>query len=350
VIKEAIEMAVNGRSLTFEQAAAVMEEIMIGEATPAQVAAFITALRIKEETVDEIAGLASVMQAKATPVRVTSRVVDNCGTGGDGFGSFNISTTAAFIVAGAGLKVAKHGNRAMSSRCGSADVLEALGVKIELGAEAVAQCVETVGIGFMFAPNFHPAMKHAAAPRREIGIRTVFNILGPLTNPARAKFQVIGVPSKELGEKIASVLHRLGTEHSLVVHGTDGMDEISITGRSLVWDVNKYRVLPPYEVFPEDVGFMKASVTQIKGGTARQNARITRGILNGEVGVRRNIVIMNAAAALVAGDQASDLKEGVSIAEKTIDSGQALAKLEELIQLSQRLNRKKSIVITRLSD
>ncbi len=339
MIKEAIETVVNGRSLTFEQGAAVMEEIMIGEATPAQFAAFVTALRIKGETVDEIAGLASVMQAKATPVQVTPSVVDTCGTGGDGLCSFNISTTAAFIVAGAGLKVAKHGNRAMSSHCGSADVLEALGVRIELGAEAVAQCLETVGIGFMFAPIFHPAMKYAAAPRREIGIRTVFNILGPLTNPAKAKFQVIGVPSKELGEKIAFVLHRLGTEHSLVVHGIDGMDEISISRKSLVWDVNQHRVLPPYEVSPDDFGFMKASMTQIKGGTARQNAKILRGILSGEVGARRNIVIMNAAAALVAGNQASDLKEGASIAEKTLDSEQALAKLDELIKLSRSLNK-----------
>jgi anthranilate phosphoribosyltransferase len=343
VIKEAIETVVNGRSLTFEQGAAVMEEIMIGEATPAQFAAFVTALRIKGETVDEIAGLASVMQAKATPVQVTPPVVDTCGTGGDGFCSFNISTTAAFIVAGTGLKVAKHGNRAMSSHCGSADVLEALGVRIELGAEAVAQCLEIVSIGFMFAPVFHPAMKYAAAPRREIGIRTVFNILGPLTNPAKAKFQVIGVPSKELGEKIAFVLHRLGTEHSLVVHGIDGMDEISISRKSLVWDVNQHRVLPPYEVSPDDFGFMKASMTQIKGGTARQNAKILRGILNGEVGARRNIVIMNAAAALVAGNRASDLKEGVSIAEKTLDSGKALAKLEELIKLSRSLNKEQPV-------
>ena len=339
MIKEAIETVVNGRSLTFEEASAVIEEIMIGEATPAQFAAFVTALRIKGETVDEIAGLATVMQAKATPIQVTPPVVDTCGTGGDGCCSFNISTTAAFIVAGAGLKVAKHGNRAMSSQCGSADVLEALGVKIDLAAEAVAQCLETVGIGFMFAPNFHPAMKYATVPRREIGIRTVFNILGPLTNPARAKFQVIGVPSKELGEKIAFVLHRLGTEHSLVVHGIDGMDEISISRKSLVWDVNQHRVLPPYEVSPDDLGFMKASITQIKGGTARQNAKILRGILSGEVGARRNIVIMNAAAALVAGNQASDLKEGVCIAEKTLDSGKALAKLDELIKLSRSLNK-----------
>jgi anthranilate phosphoribosyltransferase len=339
MIKEAIETVVNGYSLTFEQAASVMEEIMIGEATPAQFASFVTALRIKGETVDEIAGLASVMQAKATRVQANPPVVDTCGTGGDGFSSFNISTTAAFLVAGAGLKVAKHGNRAMSSQCGSADVLEALGVKIDLDAEAVAQCLEIVGIGFMFAPNFHPAMKYAAAPRREIGIRTVFNSLGPLTNPAQAKFQVIGVPSKELGEKIASVLHRLGTEHSLVVHGIDGMDEISISGKSLVWDVNQHRVSPPYEIFPEDLGFMKASMTQIRGGTARQNAKILRGILSGEVGVRRNIVIMNTAAALVAGNQASDLKEGVYIAEKTLESGQALAKLDELIKLSKSLKK-----------
>jgi anthranilate phosphoribosyltransferase len=279
------------------------------------------------------------MQAKATPVGVTSPVVDTCGTGGDGSSSFNISTAAAFVVAGAGLKVAKHGNRAMSSHCGSADVLEALGVRIELGPKAVAQCVETAGIGFMFAPNFHPAMKYATAPRREIGIRTVFNILGPLTNPARAKFQVIGVPSRELGEKIASVLHRLGTEHSLVVHGTDGMDEISISGKSLVWDITRHGVSPPYEVLPEDLGFMKASMTQVRGGTARQNARILRGILSGEVGVRRNIVIMNAAAALVAANQAADLKEGVCIAEKTIDSGKALDRLEELINLSRSLSK-----------
>jgi len=337
MIREAIEALVLGHSLSFEQTAAVMEEIMSGEATPAQIAAFITALRIKGETVDEIAGLASVMRAKAIPVRVTSPVIDTCGTGGDSLSSFNISTAAAFVVAGAGLKVAKHGNRAMSSHCGSADVLESLGVKIDLGAEAVAQCLETVGIGFMFAPTFHPAMKYAAAPRREIGIRTVFNILGPLTNPAHAEFQVIGVPSKELGGKIASVLHRLSTNHSLVVHGMDGMDEISISGKSLVWDVNQHRVLPPYEVFPEDFGFEKASITEVKGGTAKQNTEILRGILSGEAGARRNIVVMNAVAALLAGNQVSDIKEGTRIAKETIDSGRAQAKLDELIKLSQSL-------------
>ncbi|MBN2186727.1 MAG: anthranilate phosphoribosyltransferase [Dehalococcoidia bacterium] len=340
MILEAIETITCGRSLSFEEAAEIMEEIMSGEATPAQIAAFITALRIKGETVDEIAGLAGVMRAKAIRVSATPPMIDTCGTGGDSSSSFNISTAAAFIAAGAGLKVAKHGNRAMSSHCGSADVLEALGVKIDLGAEAVTQCLETVGIGFMFAPTFHPAMKYAATPRREIGIRTVFNILGPLTNPAHATLQVIGVPSEELGEKIASVLHRLGTNHSLVVHGTNGMDEISISGKSLIWDVNQHRVLPPYEVSPEYFGFEKASTAEIRGGPAKQNAEILRSILSGEAGARRNIVVMNAAAALVAGNQTSDLKKGVRIAEEVIDSGRAQAKLDELIKFSQSLNNK----------
>jgi len=337
MIRQAIETLVSGNPLTFEEASEVMEEIMSGVASPAQFAAFVTALRIKGETVGEIAGLASVMQAKATPVPVPAPVVDTCGTGGDSSSSFNISTAAAFIAAGAGLKVAKHGNRAMSSHCGSADVLEALGVKIDLGAEAVARCLETVGIGFMFAPVFHPAMKFAATPRREIGIRTVFNVLGPLTNPAKAQYQVVGVPNPELGDKIAHVLFQLGTKHSLVVHGTDGMDEISISGKSLVWDVNQDRVSPPYEISPEDLGFEKASMAQIKGGTARQNAKILRSILSGEAGARRNIVVMNGAAALVAGNRASDLKEGTRIAEETIDSGRARAKLDELIQFTKRL-------------
>lgn len=338
MIKEAIEALVNGRSLTFEEASRVMEEIMNGEATPAQIAAFVTALRIKGETVDEIAGLASVMRAKSVPVKVDFPVVDTCGTGGDGSFSFNISTAAAFVAAGAGLKVAKHGNRAMSSRCGSADVLEALGVKIDLGAGAVAECLETVGIGFMFAPNFHPAMKYAAAPRREIGIRTVFNLLGPLTNPARAESQIIGVPSEKLGEKIAAVLHRLGTKHSLVVHSLDSdMDELSISGRSLVWEVNERWVLPPYEVSPGHFGFKESSLSEIKGGTPEENAAILRRILEGEKGTHRDVVVMNAAAAIVAGNRASNLETAARLAEKSIDSGQALEKLEGLIRLSQSL-------------
>ncbi len=338
MIKEAIDSLVSGRSLTFEQAAGVMEEIMSGEATPAQFGALVTALRIKGETVDEIAGLASVMRAKAIPVLATPPVVDTCGTGGDNSATFNISTAVAFVTAGAGLKVAKHGNRAMSSHCGSADVLEALGIKIDLGAEAVAECLERVGIGFMFAPVFHPAMKYATAPRREIGIRTVFNILGPLTNPARAESQIIGVPSRELGSKIASALHRLGTKHSLVLHGIDGMDEISISGKSLIWEVNQYEASSPYQVSPQDFGFNEASLAEIKGGTPKENAEMLRRILGGERSPRRDVVVMNAAAALVAGDQASDLKEGARLGEEVIDSGQALEKLDGLVRLSQSLS------------
>ena len=338
MIREAIETIVSGRSLTFEQAVRVMEEIMSGGATPAQIAAFITALRIKGETVDEIAGLASVMRTKAIPVKVTPPVVDTCGTGGDNSSSFNISTAAAFIVAGSGLKVAKHGNRAMSSHCGSADVLEACGVKIDLGAEAVAKCLETISIGFMYAPVFHPAMRYATTPRREIGIRTVFNILGPLTNPARAQFQVIGVATIELGEKIALVLHRLGIKHALVVHGTDGMDEISIASRSLVWEVNESGVLPAYEVSPQYFGFKEAKLTEIRGGTPKDNAQILRSILDGDRGPKRDVAVMNAAAALVAGNRASDLNEAAHLAEEAIDSGRALEKLDALVRLSQSLS------------
>jgi len=337
MIKETIEALVAGRDLSFEQAAAVMAEIMSGEATPAQIAALVTALRIKGETVDEIAGLASVMREKAVPVKATPPVIDTCGTGGDNSSTINISTAAAFVVAGAGLKVAKHGNRAMTSRCGSADVLEALGVKIDLNAEAVAECLEKVGIGFMFAPIFHPAMKHAAGPRREIGIRTVFNILGPLTNPARAEFQVIGVASEDLGRKIAAVLHRLGTKHSLVVHGLDGMDELSISGKSVYWEVNEQGVLPPAEVEPADFGLKKRDISEIRGGTPEENASILHRVLNGKKGPGRDVVVLNAAAAIYAGNRAADLKEGVRLAEVAIDSGQASEKLEGLIKLSNSL-------------
>ncbi len=337
MIKEAINILVSGNSLDFEQAAAVMEEIMSGEATPAQIAAFVTALRIKGETVDEIAGLASVMRAKAVPVNATPPVVDTCGTGGDNLSSINISTAAAFVAAGAGLKVAKHGNRAMTSKCGSADILEALGVKIDLNAEAVATCLEKVDIGFMFAPIFHPAMKHAAGPRREIGIRTVFNIMGPLTNPARAESQVIGVPDKELGEKIAAVLHRLGTKHSLVVHSLDGMDELSISGKSVIWEVNEQGVLTPSEIEPAHFGLKNTPLSEIRGGTPEENADIMRRVFNGEKGAFRDVIALNAAAAIYAGDLASDINKGLSLAESAIDRGQAIEKLESLIKLSNNL-------------
>jgi len=339
MIKEAIASLIEGRSLSFEEAGGVMEEIMSGEATPAQIAAFLTSLCAKGETSEEIAGLASVMRAKATPVKITWPAIDIVGTGGDGSGSFNISTAAAFVAAGAGLKVAKHGNRAASSRCGSADILEALGVKIELGPGAVAECIGTAGIGFMFAPVFHPAMKHAAVPRREIGIRTVFNILGPLTNPARVEHMVLGVPSEELGYKIAEVLFRLGTKHSLVIYGRDSLDEISISAKSLVWDVSENMLLPPYEISPDTFGFGEAERSEITGGTPKENAETMRRILDGEESALRNTVVMNAAAALVAGNATEDLQKGARLAEVAIDSGRARSKLDQLVGLSQRLGQ-----------
>jgi anthranilate phosphoribosyltransferase len=337
MIRDAIITLVLKKSLTFEQAAGAMEEIMSGEATPAQIAAFVTALNMKGETAEEIAGLASVMRDRATPVMTTSPTIDVVGTGGDGSGSFNISTTAAFVVAGAGFKVAKHGNRAASSPCGSADVLEALGVKIELKPEAVSECIDTVGIGFMFAPAFHPAMKYAASPRHEIGIRTVFNILGPLTNPARAEHLLLGVPSEALGNKIAAVLHRLGTPHSLVVHSRDGMDEISISGPSVIWDVSDEPLTEPYEVFPYHFGFKKAPQDELKGGKPEENAAVLRRILGGEKSTLRNVIVMNAAAALVAGNLTEDFNEAARLAEESIDSGRAIDKLDKLIEISRKL-------------
>lgn len=336
MIREAIGALVSGRSLTVEEAASVMEEIMEGKATPAQLGAFLTALRIKGETAEEIAGLASVMRAKATRVLITEPVLDIVGTGGDGANTFNISTTAAFVAAGAGLKVAKHGNRAASSQCGSADVLEALGVRIELNAEQVQRCIEQVGIGFMFAPAFHPAMKYAAVPRREIGIRTVFNILGPLTNPASARAQVLGVADRMLVEKMALALKGLGCHHALVVHGEDGLDEITINGQTQVYEV-KDGSIKIYSISPEDLSLARADLSSLRGGTVTENAAILRSVLTGAPGPRRDVVLMNAAAALLAGDRVDTLQQGVALAGEVIDSGHALAKLERLIEFSQSL-------------
>ena len=337
MIKEAIQALVDKHSLTTEEAASVMEEIMEVKATSAQIGAFITALRLKGETVDEIVGLAKTMRAKAVHVNFNVPVVDTCGTGGDGLHTFNISTAAAFVAAGAGLKVAKHGNRAASSQCGSADVLEALGVKIDLNAEQVKRCMEEVGIGFMFAPIFHPAMKYAAAPRREIGIRTVFNILGPLTNPAGAEYQVIGVPDKETAEKIAHALCYLGAKHALVVRGLNGMDEISITGRSLVSEVRKGELIRVYHVSPRDFGLKRAQAKSIVGGTPLENAGIIRSVLGGEKSPRRDVVLMHAAAVFFAGDKTGTLQQGIKLAAEAIDSGRALQKLEQLVQFSNSI-------------
>ncbi len=338
MIREAISALVAGNSLSTEEAASVMEEIMIGETTPAQFGAFVTALRLKGETVDEIVGLAKTMRAKAVPVITDETVVDTCGTGGDGLHTFNISTVAAFIAAGAGLKVAKHGNRAMSSHCGSADVLEALGVKIDLNAEQVQRCLQEVGMGFMFAPVFHPAMKYASAPRREIGIRTVFNILGPLTNPAGASSQVIGVADGLLVEKLALVLQGLGCHHALVVHGEDGLDEITLTRKTQVCELKDGRT-ESYSISPEDFGLSRASLDSLRGGTADENATLLRNILAGAPGPQRDVVLMNAGAVLLAGDRVGTLQQGVTLATEVIDDGNALAKLEQLIEFSQSLTQ-----------
>ncbi|MCJ7605134.1 MAG: anthranilate phosphoribosyltransferase, partial [Dehalococcoidales bacterium] len=284
-----------------------------------------------------IAGLASVMRRKSLHVELDVPAIDIVGTGGDGSGSFNISTAAAFVAAGAGLHVAKHGNRAASSRCGSADVLEALGVKIDLSPEGVKRCVEEAGIGFMFAPVYHPAMKHVAPTRREIGIRTVFNILGPLTNPARAVSLVLGVPSEDIGNKMAAVLQRLGTEHSLVVHGCDGLDEVSPSGRTIIWDVQPGNVAPPYEVTPADFGYEAVPASALTGGTPDVNADALRVVLAGKACALRNAVIMNGAAALMAAGITNDTLQAAAKAAEAIDSGKAIQKLDKLVELSNRL-------------
>jgi len=336
MIKEAIQKLIEGNSLSTGEATQVMEEIMEGEVTPAQFGAFVTALRLKGEMVDEITGMARTMRAKAVRVTVAGPVIDVVGTGGDGQNTFNISTAVALVVAGAGLKVAKHGNRAASSGCGAADVLEALGVKIELTAEQVQRCIEEVGIGFMFAPSFHPAMKYAGPPRREIGIRTVFNILGPLTNPAHAGNYLLGVADGALVEKMALVLQSLGCKHALVVHGEDGLDEITITGETRVCEL-KEGGINNYTISPKDFGLSKASLDSLKGGTTDENAVLLRSILSGAVGPQREVVLMNTAAALVAGDKAQSLQQGMDLAKETMDNGQASAKLEQLIKLSRSL-------------
>ncbi|MEE9249473.1 MAG: anthranilate phosphoribosyltransferase [Dehalococcoidia bacterium] len=336
MIKETIEKLIRGRDLGLEEAAAVMEEIMTGQATPAQFGAFVVGLRLKGETVDELTGLARVMRAKALRVEFDGPMVDTCGTGGDDLGTFNISTVAAFVVAGAGLTVAKHGNRAMSSHCGSADILERHGVKIDLGPEGVKRCMEEVGIGFMFAPAFHPAMKFAVQPRREIGVRTVFNILGPLTNPARAQAQVLGVAAEPLGEKMIQVLQGLGSERAMVVHGQDGLDEISIIARTHIWELRD-GTIKDYWVSPEELGLEPAPLETLKGGSVEENTAIMVEILKGAPGPRREVVVANAAGGIVVGGKARDLREGVKLARESIDGGRALDKLNGLAEVSQRL-------------
>ena len=341
MIREAIDAVVSGRSLAMEEAAVVMREIMEGEATPGQLGAFLTALRLKGETVDEIAGMATVMREKALRVKVDGKLVDTVGTGGDGKNTFNISTAAAFVAAGAGLKVAKHGNRAASSSCGSADVLEALGVKFDLHPEGVERCIDEVGFGFMFAPAFHTATRHAVPVRREIGIRTVFNILGPLTNPAGAQYLLVGVAYPELGQRMAEVLLKLGDRHAIVVHGDGGLDEITLSGDTSVWELADGKVRT-WTLTLADTGLPKRSVQEIRGGTKEENAATMRKLFQGEPGAVRDFVLVNSAATLLAAEAVSSLKEGITKAQEVLDSGAAMAKLEALAELSQRLGRETS--------
>ena len=338
MIREAIGLVISGQSLSMENAAAVMREIMDGEATPAQLGAFLTALSIKGETPQEIAGMATVMREKALRVNVPGPLMDTCGTGGDGKNTFNISTAAAFVAAGAGLKVAKHGNRAASGACGSADVLEALGVKIELPPAGVERCINETGIGFMFAPVFHPSMRYAAPVRREIGIRTVFNILGPLTNPAGAQTQLVGVAYAGLGEQMADVLRLLGVHHAIIVHGEDGLDELTLTGETKAWEVVDGSIRS-WKLPLEQTGLPQASLEDVRGGTKEENAATMRRIFQGEPGPLRNIVLLNSGAALLAADQVDSIRHGVDVAARVIDSGEALKKLDGLVELSQRLGQ-----------
>jgi anthranilate phosphoribosyltransferase len=336
-IRDAIIELAAGRDLSQEAAAEAMTEIMDGVATPAQIAAFLTALHLKGETEAEIAGMAGVMRDKATPVPFEGSLLDTCGTGGDRSNTFNISTTAAFVAAGAGATVAKHGNRAMSSVCGSADLLEGLGVKIDLDGAGVARCLHMAGIGFMFAPNFHPSMRYAGPVRREIGIRTAFNVLGPLTNPARARHQVLGVADAALAEKLARALSRLDTAHALVVHGDGGMDELALSGPSIVWEVRAGAAPRRSEIAPGELGLEGAPRTAVTGGGVQENVAITRAILSGEErGPKRDIVLFNAAAALVAADKAGELREGLELARASLEQGHALERLHSMITASTR--------------
>ncbi|MBE3582995.1 MAG: anthranilate phosphoribosyltransferase [Limnochordaceae bacterium] len=336
MIREAIAQVTSGQALTQEEAAAAMTDIMEGRATPAQVAAWITALRLRGETVPEIAGAAIAMRAAAH--RITPRVarlVDTCGTGGDGAHTFNISTAAAIVVAGAGVPVAKHGNRAVSSQAGSADVLEALGVEVLLSPASVQQCIETIGIGFLFAQVFHPAMRFAAGPRREIGIRTIFNVLGPLTNPAAAPTQLVGVYSAELVQPVAEVLDRLGCERALVVHGLeDGVDEISLSGPTLAAFLDHHRVTIR-TLTPQDLGLTAQPPQAVRGESAQENAQRIRRLLAGEKGPARDVVLLNAAGALWAAGVAGDLSQGVRLAAESIDSGAAARRLEEWVMFTR---------------
>lgn len=343
-INEAIKKIIEGGTLTTAEAEASLEQIMTGACSEAQIAALLTALRMKGETIDELIGFARVMRRKATAVRPQllhtnypeeNFLLDTCGTGGDVSGTFNISTAVAFVVAGCGLRVAKHGNRSVSSHSGSADVMEALGVKIDLTPTQITQAIEEIGIGYLHAPLLHEAMKYVAPVRKQLGVRTIFNMLGPLTNPAGATVQIIGVYAPHLTEMFAHTLKNLGARRALIVHGSDGLDEITITGSSRVSELKDGEVTT-YEISPEDVGLPRAPLEAVKGGDAAHNARMILNVLSGEQGACRDIVLLNAAAALLAANRAATLREGISFAAEAIDSKAAMTKLQSLIEFSNR--------------
>ena len=333
-IREAIDIVVSGKDLSMGDAASVMRQIMLGEATQAQLGSFLTALRLKGESTEEIAGMATVMREFALKVNVDGMLVDSVGTGGDGLNTFNISTAAAFVAAGAGLKVAKHGNRAASGTCGSADLLEELGVKIELSPEGVERCINESGIGFMFAQAFHPSMRHAGPVRREIGIRTVFNILGPLTNPAGAQSMLVGVAFPELSEQMAAVLNLLDTHHSIIVHGEGGLDEMTLSGDTSVWEVDGGKV-SNWTLSVADTGLPVTPIAAVRGGDRAANAKTMRELLDGAGGPVRDYVLLNSAGVLLVGDLVSNIRDGVQMAAQAIDSGSAKDRMESMIEVSQ---------------
>lgn len=342
MIREALSTLLSGRHLSREEARDVMDQIMRGEATPAQIAGFLIALRLAGETVGEIAGCAEAMRAHALPVHPDrTDVIDTAGTGGDGAGTLNLSTAAALVAAAAGAGVAKHGNRAVSSECGSADVLEALGFDLELDPVTIAKSIDELGFGFIFAPLHHPAMRHAVPVRRELATRTVFNILGPLTNPAGARGQLVGVFSPGLVPTVAEVLAGLGARRALVVHGAGGVDELSPAGPNLVYEVEEGEVRPG-EIDPERVGIPRCNPRELSGGSPDENAAAIRAILSGETGPRRDAVLLNAAAALIVAEMVENLEEGLSMAEATVASGEAAERLDELVRFSRHEGAKAS--------
>jgi anthranilate phosphoribosyltransferase len=331
---EAIEQLLQSQALTRDQARNVMDQVMAGEVTTGQLAGLLIALRAKGETVDEMTGFVESMRAHATPLEVPAGTIDTCGTGGDRAGTFNISTAAALVAAGAGIPVAKHGNRAASSRCGSADVLEALGVDITLGADGVRRCIAAAGIGFCFAPSFHPAMRHAGPARKELGVRTVFNVLGPLANPGRVRRQALGVGAPALAPLMIRVLQDLGHERALVFYGEDGLDELTTTGPSRVFELKDGSVTE-YELDPKDIGLGRSQPEDLRGGTPAENATLLRQVLEGEAGPRRDVVVLNAAAATLAAGKAQGWPQAMAVARESLDSGRAKQALSRLIEASK---------------